>query len=278
MDPAAAAASQKQQTDPVLRFDPDFQQHLDGEAKAGGRLRIDYAPDRVACRRERLGVPIWSLETYIQFDPAGERYSAEGVSFSVPVPLDATSVEVWFRSSNLMGCSVWDSRYGQNYRFPVTGPANPVDNVGYRAGAITDPSMVNTFRQLSSKVLRFFTDNPSDGRELDTRLAVEVWVRNLAFEKRVWIDVHVFDDSSSVALAATFPIPYEGPGGGGGDVFKFDAKIYQGSGGGPGSAWDHSDARNVQYRLYYEVNGQLFTDGILHEDEVQPDDVVWNAG
>jgi hypothetical protein len=62
---------------------------------------------------------------------------------------------------------------------------------------------------------------------------------------------------------------------GGGDVFTFDAQIYQGSGGGP--AWNNPDARSVRYRLYYEVDGQLFTDGTLHENEVQPDDVVWNA-
>jgi hypothetical protein len=33
------------------------------------------------------------------------------------------------------------------------------------------------------------------------------------------------------------------------------------------------DARKVQYRLYYEVNYQVFTDGILHQNEL-PEDAV----
>jgi hypothetical protein len=277
LNQAAQLARAAQQPDPVLYFNPGFEQNLDGIVKTGGRLRIEYSTERVACRRERLGVPVWRLDAYVRFGPAGQLYRAEGTSFSVPVPPDATSVQLWFHNSNLMMCSAWDSRFGQNYEFPVSGPATPIDNVRYREGAITDAGMVNTFEESARKVLRFFTDDPSDGRELDTRLALKAWVRNVAFEKRVWVDVHVFDNTGQRVKAATFRLDYLSPGGGGGDVFTLDVQIYQGSGGGPGSAWDHPDARRVQYRLYYEVNGQLFTDGILHEHEVQPDDVVWNA-
>jgi hypothetical protein len=31
------------------------------------------------------------------------------------------------------------------------------------------------------------------------------------------------------------------------------------------------DARKIQYRLYYEVSGQVFTDGILHQQQLKED-------
>jgi len=40
----------------------------------------------------------------------------------------------------------------------------------------------------------------------------------------------------------------------------------------PGSVQPRPEARKVQYRLYYEVNYQVFTDGILHH-ELQEDAV-----
>jgi hypothetical protein len=46
------------QVQATVRFLPDFQQMLEGELRAGGRLHLEYATERVACRRERLGVPI----------------------------------------------------------------------------------------------------------------------------------------------------------------------------------------------------------------------------
>jgi hypothetical protein len=41
----------------------------------------------------------------------------------------------------------------------------------------------------------------------------------------------------------------------------------------PGSVQPRPDARKVQYRLYYDVNYQVFTDGILHQSEL-PEDAV----
>src|SRR5262245_28561125 len=49
------------QVQATVRFLLDFQQTLEGELRAGGRLHLEYATERVACRRERLGVPIWKL-------------------------------------------------------------------------------------------------------------------------------------------------------------------------------------------------------------------------
>jgi len=259
----------------TLRYLPDFQEMLEGELRAGGRLHLDYAIKRVACRRERLGVPIWSFQSFIRFHPAGQLYHG-GMQASVPVPSDATEAELWFYSSNIMACSAWDSRFGQNYLYRVAGPAKPVENVRYREGAVTNLEIVNVFQESATKVRHYFDPPPSAGSELQTRLLLTAWVRNVAFAKNVWVDVHVFDGNDDRIHAETFTLHYLNPAEGSGDFFRWDNMIYQGSGGGPGSSWTHPDARKVQYRLYYEVNQQVFTDGILHEHEVQEDAVVWN--
>jgi hypothetical protein len=191
----------------------------------------------------------------------------------VPVPSDATLAELWFYSSNIMACSAWDSRFGANYWYRVGGPTRPVDNVRSREGAIPSLGLVNAFQESATQVRHYFDPPPASGSELQTRLVLKVWVSNVAFEKNVWVDLHVFDGNDARIHAETFTLHYLEPAGGNGDLFGWDDKVYQGSGGGPGSSWTYPDARKVQYRLYYEVNRQVFTDGILHEHEVQADAV-----
>jgi len=104
------------QVQATLRYLPDFQEMLEGELRAGGQLHLDYAIERVACRRERLGVPIWSFQSFLRFHPGGQLYHG-GIQVSVPIPSDATEAELWFYSSNIMACSAWDSHFGQNYLY-----------------------------------------------------------------------------------------------------------------------------------------------------------------
>ena len=175
-----------------------------------------------------------------------------------------------------MACTAWDSRFGQNYDCAIAGPASAVENVTYRNGAIASVEMVNTIGASASKVRHSFDPAPSAGAELQTRLAITAWVRNVAYEKNVWMDLHVFDKNDSRVHAETLTLQYTGSSRGDGDLFQFDDVVFHGSGGGPGSAWNAADARTVQCRLYYEVNGQVFTDGLLRQWEVQADDLVWN--
>jgi hypothetical protein len=100
---------------------------------------------------------------------------------------------------------------------------------------------------------------------------VKAWVNNVAYAKNVWLDVHVFDHYDGLIHSATFPLHYQGEAGGHGDFFVFDGKIYQGVRVTPGatSAREKPDARKVQYRLYFEVNSQVFTDGyFLHQHQL----------
>jgi hypothetical protein len=193
----------------------------------------------------------------------------------VPVPLDAEQVELWFQYTDLLQCSAWDSRFGQNYWFGVTrrGPVQPVSP---RTGAIPSLEMVNVFGSSAAKVNAFPArpSGPREGSDMQTSLTVTAWVSNVAYAKNVWVDVHVFDGGDGLIHSETLTLHWAGPAGGNGDFFAFDGKVYQGSTATPGSVSPRPDARKVQYRLYYEVNGRVFTDAIPHQHEVQEDAVT----
>jgi hypothetical protein len=89
--------------------------------------------------------------------------------------------------------------------------------------------------------------------------------------------VHIFDSGDALIHASTVPLHYVGPAHGfpaDGDFFAFAGKIYQGSTATPGAVSPKPEARTVQYRLYYEVNHQLFTDAILHQHHLPADAVT----
>jgi hypothetical protein len=152
----------------------------------------------------------------------------------------------------------------------------PKHSVSYRIGAIASLEMVNVFEEAVSKRNAFPMPQvgPRQGTDLQTYLFVKAWVNNVAYTKNVWVDVHVFDGRDVLIHSETFTLSYLEPAGGGGDFFIFDGKIYQGSTGTPGSVSSKPEARKVQYRLYYEVNSQVFTDAIMCQHELQEDVVT----
>ncbi len=84
-------------------------------------------------------------------------------------------------------------------------------------------------------------------------LSVTAWVKNVAVAKKVWVDVSLLSEAGEPILSETHPLGYQEPAGGGGEFFVLDAPL---SATGPASA--------IRYRLFYEVNGHVFTDGVLH--------------
>jgi hypothetical protein len=92
-----------------------------------------------------------------------------------------------------------------------------------------------------------------------------------------WADVHVFDASGELIHAGT--VVFERPKRTADPAMRvWDDGVYQGSGGGSGmGAWSRPDAHTVQYRLYCEGDGQVFTDGVLHQFEVPADEDVRRA-
>lgn len=113
---------------------------------------------------------------------------------------------------------------------------------------------------------------PRQGTDLQTMLKVTAWVSETTFGANAWIDVHVFDGDDKLILSETLTLSYTGFG----PFFRyeFSGKVYQGSIATPGSVQPRPEARKIQYRLYYDINYQVFTDGILHQLQLSEDAVT----
>lgn len=187
--------------------------------------------------------------------------------------------EVWFHnfSQTSSRCDAWDSRFGENYWFEIGGapPRIPAQPVRYRSGALTSPDMVNVLEESATKVNVFprpAGGGSQQGSNLQTMLKVVAWVKQTTYGANAWIDVHVFDGQDGLIHAETLTLPYTGFG----STFRyeFSGKVYQGSTARPGSVQPRPEARKIQYRLYCEVNYQVFTDGTLHQLELHEDAVT----
>ncbi len=282
----------------TIQFLPDWRQAQSGMIERGGKLKIEYDIQRLShCFTKWRGAEFGEITANVRFRPRGEIVSGSVVApvrdrenppgmvighvpmpFEVAVPSDATQAEIWFHNfyQTSSRCDAWDSRFGDNYWFEVGGapPRTPAQPVSYRSGAVTQPGMVNVSEQSAAKV-NVFPPPPGGGSpvgsDLQTMLKVTAWVNETTYGANAWIDVHVFDGGDQLIHAETFTLPYTGFG----PVFQygFSGKVYQGMTATPGSVQPRPDARKVQYRLYYEVNYQVFTDGILRQNEL-PEDAV----
>jgi hypothetical protein len=126
-------------------------------------------------------------------------------------------------------------------RGPVPADSRAADS---RPGAVPSPEMVNLFEGALTS---------------PTRLLAKAWVRNVAYDKKVWLDVDVLGRSGDALYSETLPLQYLEPAGGAGDFFLGDVAVQVAARSTPRPA-----ARQLRYRLYYEVGGQVFTDGVCH--------------
>jgi len=280
----------------VLEFSPDWLQSQNGTILRGGTVVVKFAPERLsACRNSMHGAELWDIEAVAKFHPRGDlvrgsliqHLSRDGIvatsaprDLEVAVPSDSRQIEMWFHNFAELGgrCDAWDTRFGDNYWFDVAGlePVQLQDPVRYRDGAIARPEFVNVYDQTAVKkdVFPAPPSGPPVGKDLRTSLSVRAWVKNIAFVKEVWIDLHVFDRSATLIKAATLGLPWQGSASGNGDLFSFDDEIYRGSTATPGSVSPRPNAWLVQYRLYYAVEGSLYTDAILHQLELVDDAIT----
>ena len=129
-------------------------------------------------------------------------------------------------------------------QLPVPPESRAADT---RPGAVSSPEMVNLFEDA--------LDSPS-------RLLAKAWVRNVAYDKRVWLDVDVLGGSGQPLHSETLPLQYLEPAGGAGDFFLGDVAVRA------TRPAQRTAPRQVRYRLYYEVGGQVFTDGVCHHHQL----------
>src|SRR5215210_3743202 len=107
----------------TLSFFLGWHEEQHGDLAQGGRLTIEYDPERTPiCRRHHGGLPSWDLWGNVRFHPTGQLFSGnlvlhlEGspphvivpprpIPLTVPVPADATQAELWFQNTDVFGCS-----------------------------------------------------------------------------------------------------------------------------------------------------------------------------
>ena len=140
-----------------------------------------------------------------------------------------------------------------------------VENVGgddALRGARATEDMVNVLRTSYEHLSTRRGRRGTGPAELHTRLVVEAWVRNIAYAKDVWVEAALLDSDGTPVRADRFGLDYLGPGGGDGDRFGMAQKLPS-----PGP---FPDGRRLQYRIFYRVAGEVFTDGRLHEHPLPP--------
>ena len=114
----------------VVHFNVDRTISIQGSLRGARAIAVDYPLSLLPnCRQTYAGLPSWEILSFARFD-GGQTFQATATrvenstqrvaSYAVyAVPEGATSLEVWFLNSDRAGCSEWDSKYGENYRFDL---------------------------------------------------------------------------------------------------------------------------------------------------------------
>jgi Family of unknown function (DUF6209) len=122
----------------VLQFLPNWETIQRGQIHAGGKLVIEYDMRRMpGLPREHHGAVVGDITAYVKFHPEEQVFKGSVVEkvraeeprdgkvialrpspYEVTVTANASHVEIWFYGLGWF-YETWDSRYGQNYWFPV---------------------------------------------------------------------------------------------------------------------------------------------------------------
>lgn len=141
-------------------------------------------------------------------------------------------------------------------RWMMQALAIPETSSDCRPGAICNLGMINVF----SEFLAYPGDGPANGQAPELR--VEVWVRDVAYGKEVWLDSYELDSDGRPVRSEIIPLRYREPAGGDGDFFVHDGPLALPS---PGMA---GVSRRLHYRIYFDAGSTLFTDGLVHEQMI----------
>ncbi len=109
-------------------FDKSGDPKVDGELKAGGKVRVTYTQDRLPdCRRTERGNPVWNITGFAQIDGEKARTfdtaqavgsGREEVEALIDLP-HGGDLSLWFQVVSLGGCMKYDSKSGGNYHFAI---------------------------------------------------------------------------------------------------------------------------------------------------------------
>jgi hypothetical protein len=249
-----------------------------GVLRPGGQLRVEYDAGRLGI--ERRSARASEAVCHALFRPSGQQLACALVARPMPVqsnqlpqpvtcnvqlPEDARAVELWFEARNAQATEAWDSRYGRNYVFAIVaeGLPTPPDSVTLRPEAIVDPQRIWIVEDAASKAeVRF----GAGGSQLQTGLVIRVHLERPSATTNAWADIHLFDAADEAIHAMTVQLEEADPERNDPGLRVWDSEVYSGSGGASGTGvWSRPDVHTVQYRVYCQVDGQVFTNGILHQ-------------
>ncbi len=102
-----------------------------GTLKKGGSVVVDYDITRLpGCRQTYNGYQTWDVEVQYRVDGGAVQkapltqvvgmFGREQVPAVLPLPANASWLEMWFHNWDRTSCHTWDSAYGQNYGFGVS--------------------------------------------------------------------------------------------------------------------------------------------------------------
>lgn len=164
----------------------------------------------------------------------------------------------------------WEERRGETERDDtvldeierfVAVPRRPTHP---RPEAATSLAMVNVISGGITRTELRRTKYGNRGGSTDDRPHLEVvaWVHDVAYDKDVWVDLYLFDQSGDLIRSEMLRLDYQGVAGGDGGLFALNALIPV------RASLPLTDLRLAQYRIYYRVNDSVFTDGLLHSHDV----------
>jgi hypothetical protein len=166
-----------------ITFDRDYNETVKGTLRAGGKVEITYAPERLTtCRGTEGGRPQWGISGAFRVDggpvssftiaglmePAGNK-----VTIELPKSGD---LELWFTNTSKYGCVAYDSDYGRNYHFKVANAANAPGWIGNVASVIS--------RETCSGYACDWNRRP-----LEEGFRFETWSRQRALIAGLYLDV-----------------------------------------------------------------------------------------
>ena len=255
-----------------------------GQLHPGKVVKIEYDPARLI---SALGTTVNDVVCHLRFRPSGEQRSGSLVpevrswrnptrpsgplAFQAQIPSGASAVEIWFEGRGSIGTAGWDSQYGRNYVFPMAeaGLAIPERSVVLRPEAVVDPNRIRVVEDAASK--EQITMGAS-GTRLQTGLVVRARLDKPAASTLVWADIHVFDATGDLLHTGTISLDQAEPPTADTELRFWDAEVYSGSGGASGmGVWARPDAHTIQYRLYCQIEHDVFTNGVLHQFDVPAD-------
>ena len=187
-DLGAAADAGATAKGPTITFAANWTQTVSGSLVAGQPITLAYDASRLpSCRGNTdSGGPGWTITAFYMlngdFQGGNVAVAGQGLSngpnppvFTVP---DGGDLAVWFQVTSVFGCEAYDSKFGANYHFHVSAPANAPAWVG----------------DASSVVDRATCGEPpgpcyNDAVSADQPFSYDTWARQQASITQVFFDV-----------------------------------------------------------------------------------------